>query len=238
VRGSRAVPPDEVLAIANRKRHSTSIEVQQATTLEALRELYHSGVPGLGCLNFASAKNAGGGFLNGSLAQEESLACNSALYPCQLACREYYDANRASENALYTDWMIWSPMVPFIRLDDGTHSEQPYLAHVITAPAPNAGAVAGRIPDAPERVLTTLKRRAARVCQLAAQQGVQTFVLGAWGCGVFRNDPAQVARVFTELLQTGGEYEGVFERVVFAIHDPLDGTPVYQAFKNTLSPNP
>ena len=36
----------------------------------------------VGVLNFASAKNPGGGFLNGSMAQEESLAIASAMYVC------------------------------------------------------------------------------------------------------------------------------------------------------------
>jgi uncharacterized protein (TIGR02452 family) len=58
---------------------TTAFEVVNETTLEGIgRLLAESGEPVL-ALNFASARNPGGGFLNGSQAQEESLARSSAL---------------------------------------------------------------------------------------------------------------------------------------------------------------
>ena len=61
----------------------TRFDVVNATTLAAARRLVDSRPPGdVVCLNFASAKNPGGGFLNGSQAQEESLARASGLYAC------------------------------------------------------------------------------------------------------------------------------------------------------------
>lgn len=52
---------------------------------------------------------------------------------------------------------------------------------------------------------------------MAALHGYRGLVLGAWGCGVFQNDPAQVAEAFRGLL--AGRFAGVFERVVFGVLD-------------------
>jgi uncharacterized protein (TIGR02452 family) len=42
-------------------------------------------------------------------------------------------------------------------------------------------------------------------------------VLGAWGCGVFRNDPEAVAEAFKSHLLSP-RFMGAFDRVVFAIY--------------------
>lgn len=47
-------------------------------------------------------------------------------------------------------------------------------------------------------------------------------MLGAWGCGVFRNDPNEVATPFSEALSTH-EFKGAFDRVVFAVYDRKGG---------------
>jgi uncharacterized protein (TIGR02452 family) len=59
---------------------------------------------------------------------------------------------------------------------------------------------------------------------------VEKLVLGAWGCGVFRNDPRMVARVFSELLSLPGPYDGFFAEVVFAVLDRSPEQPTYKAF--------
>lgn len=70
-------------------KRATRFEVRNETTFHALARLATSGGGHLACLNFASAKNPGGGFLNGSLAQEEVLACASGLYPCLLKANAF-----------------------------------------------------------------------------------------------------------------------------------------------------
>lgn len=60
------------------------------------------------------------------------------------------------------------------------------------------------------------------------------LVLGAWGCGVFRNDPAQVAGAFRTLLGPGGRFAGAFERVAFGILDRTPGATVRAAFERAF----
>jgi uncharacterized protein (TIGR02452 family) len=213
----------------------TRFEVRNETTFQALARLSGSSGQHLACLNFASAKNPGGGFLNGSLAQEEALACASGLYPCLLRAPEYYERNRANRSALYLDLAIYSPLVPFFRNDAGTLLEKPVLASVITAPAPNAGAIADNESANFRHVVPTLKRRAELILAIARAHRVDQLVLGAWGCGVFRNDPRTVAAAFAELLCPPGVYGGTFSTVVFAVLDRSDNKATYQAFAKQFS---
>lgn len=211
----------------------TRLGVRNETTFQALAR-FAASAGHVACLNFASAKNPGGGFLNGSLAQEEALACASGLYPCLLEAPEYYERNRANRSALYLDLVIISPLVPFFRDDTGVLLEKPVLASVITAPAPNAGAVAQNEPANLSKVEPTLRERAGLVLEIAQAHQVDQLVLGAWGCGVFRNDPRVVARIFAELLNASGKFLGVFDEVAFAVFDRSEDEATYKAFAKTF----
>lgn len=220
---------------------ATSISVTAETTNEAVVRLARAGGTHLGALNFASARNPGGGFLGGAQAQEEALARSSALYPCLLTQPEYYERNRAHRSLLYLDLAIYSPSVPLFRMDDGQLLSAPACCSIITAPAPNAGAVHANQPEDVAKILPTLRHRAGLVLAIAAAENIDRLILGAWGCGVFRNDPAQVAAVFAELLLGAGRFSTTFDEVVFAIHDRSAGQPVLGAFQNAFqaaSPRP
>ncbi len=209
----------------------TALSVTAETTCEAIVRLKRSGRGHLCALNFASAKNAGGGFLGGAQAQEEALARSSALYPCLLTQPAYYDRNRANGSALYLDLAIYSPNVPFFRNDAGALLDSPVRSSIITAPAPNAGAVTQNRPDDVPMIEPTLRRRADMVLAVAAAEKVERLILGAWGCGVFRNDPSLVADAFAALLQNG-RFKNVFSEVVFAIFDRSLGEAVLRAFRD------
>jgi uncharacterized protein (TIGR02452 family) len=213
---------------------TTKFRVTAETTVGALRRIAKNSPSHLACLNFASAKNPGGGFMGGAEAQEESLARSSGLYPCLLAAPEYYVSNRACRTTLYLDLAIWSPSVPFFRDDSGSLLEEPVLASVITAPAPNAGAAQQNEPERIDEIEPTLRRRGAFVLSIAAARKVRSLVLGAWGCGVFRNDPKMVASVFGDLLLGAGDFAGVFDEVTFAIYDRSAERTVLGAFETVF----
>ncbi len=196
------------------------IEVTGEKTQEAARRLVlDEGRDDVALLNFASARNPGGGFINGAKAQEEDLARASALYPCLLEAREYYDANREVGHLVYTDHMIWSPKVPFFRIEARDRLEKPFSASVITAPAPNGGALERPWPhELPGNYEDALRKRAGMVLALAEAEQHRTLVLGAWGCGVFRNDPELVADAFGRHLESE-RFSSSFSKVVFAVWD-------------------
>lgn len=212
------------LAVPARAPRTTTLEVTSESTLQTLVRV--AGAGHVACLNFASARNPGGGFLGGAQAQEESLARASGLYPCLLTQMAHYERNRAQKSLLYLDVAIWSPLVPFFRDDDGGWFATPVLASVITCAAPNAGALnRGTTVD---QLRATLERRGRLVLDIARHHRVDTLVLGAWGAGVFRNDPAMVATVFKELL--AGEFAGVFAKVVFAVIGTRETSANHRAF--------
>ena len=213
---------------------ATAVEVVGETTLAAIARLLHGHAGPVAALNFASAKNAGGGFLNGSEAQEESLARSSALYALLLTAEEFYLGHRASRSLLYTDAMILSPACPIFRDDDGFLLSNPHVASFITSAAPNAGAVADNARHELPLLPAVLQRRAECVLALAASEGYRQLVLGAWGCGVFRNDPALVARTFALHLRADGPWAARFDRVVFSIYDSSPGKETLAAFHREL----
>ena len=204
-------------------------EVTNETSLAAARRLGAD----VACLVFASAKNPGGGFLNGAQAQEESIARASALYPCLTAVREFYDFHRRQGDLRYSDRVIYAPGVPVFRSDDGALLDAPYLVSFLTAAAPNLGAIMASQRSAADSVPGVLAARAGRVLAVAAAHGHRKLVLGAWGCGVFRNDPAVVAAAFAGQLDRSQKY---FDHVVFAVLDRQKGAPTHAAFANALTP--
>jgi uncharacterized protein (TIGR02452 family) len=168
-------------------------------------------------LVFASARNPGGGYVNGAKAQEEAICRASALHPCLLRVPEFYAAHRASSDLFYSDRVIHSPAVPVFRTADAALLECWYPVGFLTCPAPNTGVVARREPGRLAEVPALLERRAGRVLEVAVAHGYRQLVLGAWGCGVFGNDPEAVAGAFRRLLTRDGRFAGHFERVVFAV---------------------
>ena len=211
-----------------------NLQVTSETTAQAARRLVEKDkVAHVLALNFASAKNPGGGFLGGAKAQEEDLARVSALYTCQLAQPAYYEANRATASMLYTDHLIYSPGVPFFRSDDLKLLETPFLVSIVTSPAPNAGEAMRRDSGAGPNIHATLESRAGHILAVAADKGYRTLVLGAWGCGVFRNKPTEVAAVFHRWLS--GRFKGAFDLVVFAIYDHTREGSTLDAFQRQFS---
>ncbi|MEU8517841.1 TIGR02452 family protein [Kitasatospora sp. NPDC048722] len=191
-----------------------AVEVTAEGSVQAARRLVEAGAGPVGVLNFASARNPGGGYLRGARAQEEDLCRSALLYTCLLEAPDYYEAHRASTDLRYSHRVIVSPGVPVIRGDRGGLLARPYPVTFLTSPAPNAGQLARRSPGVDVRGV--LAERAVRVLAAAARHEVRTLVLGAWGCGVFGNDPAEVAGAFEGAL---ARYGAAFERVVFAVWD-------------------
>jgi uncharacterized protein (TIGR02452 family) len=195
---------------------TTRVTVTRETTLAAAQRLLNEHPGPVAALNFASATSPGGGFLSGSAAQEESLARASGLYHALQQHPDYYAAHQGFGDRLYSDRMLFSRDVPVFRDAAGHWLDRPWHLDILTAAAPNLR----RLTEAEMQRVTpeaqaALAQRAELVLALFAHHRCTRLVLGAWGCGAFRNDPDHVASVFARLLQ--GPYEHVFDEVVFAV---------------------
>lgn len=209
---------------------TTRMEVTGESSMSAARRLHDEGAGRIAVLNFASARNAGGGYLRGARAQEEDLCRISALYSTLRQAPDYYAAHRDSRDPAYSHRVVYSPEVPVYRDVRYRLLEAPYRVAFLTSPAPNAGVIARDRPAETAAVPELLAARAARVLAVAAHHGRSSLILGAWGCGVFRNDPAHVAAAFRRNLTPGGAFAGTFERIAFAILDKTAGQPNLTAF--------
>ena len=172
-------------------------------------------------LNFASYNNPGGNFINGSKAQEECLCHESYLYNVLKGRIGYYKINHKNKNrSLYTDRALYSPNVRF------TKECKDVFCDVITCAAPNKTAAQKYYNVSDEENSKVLKKRIEFVLKIAQDNGVDNLILGAYGCGVFGQDPLEVAKIFKEFLS--GKYK-CFNKVIFAIPNKLEMN--YRCFK-------
>ena len=222
-------PPESVLTSdSSEKKYNTVISVVEATTLMAIKSLCDKGLQTV-ALNFASAKNPGGGFRNGARAQEESLARSSGLYK-SIVNNEMYWYHRSRKNHAYSDYAIYSSDVPVFKKDDGSLWEEVHKCSFITCPAVNRGAMKKRNE---EEIQQTMLKRVRKVVTLAAMHGNEACVFGAWGCGVFRNEPKVIAQLFSQVIRE--EFPQTFREIVFAIVDNCKGyfiKPFVDTFEN------
>ncbi|MET9802552.1 TIGR02452 family protein [Streptomyces sp. NPDC006368] len=233
--GTRMFGP-EPLPVTPDTDRTTRIEVTGESSLEAARRLTGAAPDRpVAVLNFASARNPGGGYLNGAQAQEEAVCRASALYATLLRAPEFYDHHRTERSPFYTDRVIHSPGVPVFRDDRGRLLDSPYTVGFLTSPAPNAGVIRSRMPEEAHRIPAALTSRAERVLETAVAGGYRRLVLGAWGCGVFRNDPARVAGAFRSLLTGRGRFAGHFDEIVFAVLDRTAGATTLGAFRDAFA---
>jgi uncharacterized protein (TIGR02452 family) len=217
-----------------KKFTTTEFEVFNETTLQGAEALSKEEANlKIGVLNFASAKNPGGGFRRGAHAQEESLARSSGLYLSLLQAPDYYNSHRKQKSCLYSDRMIYSPMCPVFRQDNGNLLDQPYIVDFLTSPAPNTGVVKKKEPEKLAKIEAILTERISKILALFAYYGCDCLVLGAWGCGVFQNDPNIVARIFYNHL-TSERMRGKFKKIRFSVVNKSKNTNICSIFEEVF----
>lgn len=177
---------------------------------------FYNRVGQLCILNFASSKNPGGGFERGVMAQEEALCYASNLHDCLKKHMSFYEYNREHLNkSQYSDGIIYTKDVLFFR--NRFNNINPHFADVITCAAPNWGA-SRRLGVTLKENNETISRRIEQVLKVAIANENKVIVLGAFGCGVFKNDPNYVAKEMFRLLVIEG-YDKYFEEIIFAMNE-------------------
>lgn len=195
-------------------------------------------------LNFASSTNPGGGVTHGSSAQEECLCRCSTLYPClniDMMWNKFYKPHRKAKDPLYNDDCLYTPGVIVFKSDisfpERMEEKDWYQVDVITCAAPNLrnmprnlrNPFAGKDPaDIEDDGLYGLHlRRLERVFRVAAANGAEVLVLGAFGCGAFCNPPAVIARAFKAVQE---KYASYFETIEYAVFCGGHETQNHDAF--------
>ncbi len=177
---------------------------------DIIHTCYNSLDSKVGILNFASSYNPGGGFIKGALAQEEALCYASTLYVQLEACHTLYKLNRESDLDTYTDNMGVSE-TQFIKNGNNMWLPNPYTVKVITSAAVNNRKV--KDPNS-QRVKSIMKVRMHKIIELAIYENIDILILGAFGCGVFKNDPKFIAETWRDELSL---YGGYFKQVIFSV---------------------
>lgn len=198
--------------------------------------------------NFASATNPGGGVLHGSHAQEECLCRCTTLYPVlktDKLWKGFYSFHRESRDLHYTDACIYSPDIIIIKSDTDIPERLPERERrkvdIITCAAPNLRRIphnrmnpgsgeAIRMSDV--ELLELHKKRAEHMLTIAAANGAEILVLGAFGCGAFSNNPQIVARAYKEVIAAFDKYR--FTHIEFAVFCTKRDSGNYDTFKRVL----
>ena len=185
-------------------------------------------------LNFASATNPGGYVRGGSSAQEESLCRCSTLYTVinvRYLYTKYYEPNKEKDDPLYSDALVYTPNIKVIKNDEDYSTrldKKDYFdVDVITCAAPNL-----RDIEISDKELYDLHlSRAKHILNIAAYHDADIIILGAFGCGAFKNNPNVVASAYKEVLK---EYRKYFDIVDFAVYHREYEIDNYLAFKSIL----
>lgn len=199
-------------------------------------------------LNFASATNPGGGVVHGSSAQEEAICRCSTLYPClntKEMWNKFYGPHREADNPLYNGDCIFTPAVKVFKGDTNYPELLPENAwwdvDVITCAAPNlrnvpsnrmnpnAGSKKADISYEGLKILHT--GRIQRIFEVAIANKAEVLILGAFGCGAFRNPPELVAEVFAEFTE---KYRDCFDVIEYAVYHTEREMANYMIFKEAM----
>lgn len=194
-----------------------NIVLIENTTFNAAKEYVNLGQK-VAVLNFASAVNPGGGVSNGAMAQEECLCRSSNLLPClkqNHLMKNYYMPHRIANDPMYSDKVIYTKNITVFKTDDAVPKLMPskewFNVDVITCAAPNLR----NIDNLDDKLFNVLCRRIDLVLNSALQYGTDTIILGAWGCGAFKNPPQLVSKAFKQVIDDNYKY--AFKNIVFAI---------------------
>lgn len=209
---------------------TAEVEIREGDCLVVARDLLEKGDAQEVCvLNMANRQTPGGGVYRGAGAQEEHLFRSSdyfrSLYQyAQNFNPEDYGVTQAAESYPLDKNFggVFSRGVTVFRGPEAKGYAllaQPWRCNFVAVPAipypdtfkDNNGAerLTPQMADGTRNKIRTILR-------IARENGQRVLVLGAFGCGAFRNPPHHVAELFKEIIYSA-EFAGAFDRIIFAI---------------------
>lgn len=222
---------------AKHRSENASIDVYSGTTFDIAKRYCTLGK--VAVLNFANPENPGGGVQLGAMAQEECLCRSSNLYVCisdHNVFDKYYGYHRSIQSHFYTDRLIYTKDVTVFKDDSLVPQMLPenewFDVDVITCAAPY---LAKRKHTNRAALLLLLKSRVKNIIEAARDNKVDYLILGAFGCGAFKNPPLVVAEAFRQIIDEQ-KYRKDFKHIVFAIKPTGEDCPNLTAFNNVFYP--
>lgn len=231
----------------NRYENAAKVVISKKRSYEAAKEYKDMRVA---VHNFASASNPGGGVVRGSGAQEECLCRCSTLY-FDLDVKEmwdgFYNPHRAAADPIHNDDLIYTPDVIVFKTDTSNPKLMPenewYKVDVVTCAAPNLKANPTNIfnpGDGNKQVivkdnelLAIHEKRLRRILDVAANNGAEVIILGAFGCGAFKNKPEVVALAAKNVIK---DYLHAFKVIEYAVYCRPNDDRNYKVFERVLKP--
>lgn len=225
-------------------KYETEIKVIDSDCLYAAKALVDKGLNPC-VLNMASFHKPGGGVTEGSSAQEENLFRRTnlfkSLYQFHSIGENYGIKQREERYPLdYNFGAIYTPHVTVFKgSDDVDYAplDETFEVGVVSVaaikrPTVQNGKLAPWVVDA-------TKSKIRQMLDVALENGHDSMILSAFGCGAYKTPPTEMARLFKEVL-SGDKYKNVFKVIHFAIinlastngeHNPQGNfKPFYDAF--------
>lgn len=228
---SNRVYKEDFISRAKHRSENAAIEVYSGSTFDVARRCCSLGK--VAVLNFANPENPGGGVQLGAMAQEECLCRSSNLYGCisnPNVFDEYYGYHRGIRSHFYTDRLIYTKNVTVFKDDSLVPLMLPenewFEVDVITCAAPY---LAKRKHTNGVALFELFKSRIKNIFEAARDNNVDYLILGAFGCGAFKNPPLIVAEAFRRTIEEQNYFKD-FKQIIFAIKPTSEYCPNLSTF--------
>lgn len=227
-------------------KYDTEIKVIDKDCIYAAKDLIDKGLNPC-VLNMASFHTPGGGVISGSSAQEENIFRRTNIFKSLYQFHnigDNYDVKQREERYPldYNFGGIYTPHVTVFKGSDDvnyTPLEEPFeIAVVSVAAVKNPKLENGKLVP---WVVDTLKSKIRQILDIALENGHDSLILSAFGCGAYKTPPTEMARIFKEVLSSE-KYKNAFKVIHFAIinlkstngmHNPNGNfKPFYDTFKS------
>jgi uncharacterized protein (TIGR02452 family) len=197
----------------------TIIEVNNEDVLLAAQRLHDEGEANIAVMNFASEFKPGGGAINGAMAQEEELFRRS----------NYFVSLKKYLYPIEPKHVIHTPNVTIIKDECYNDIKNPFTVSMIAAAAVRKPYLEKNGNYNSYEDFTTMRSTIEHVFISAINNKDNTLILGAFGCGVFRNPPHIVAHIFNQCIE---KYRKFFKKIIFAVYSTRDNN--YQIFNEII----
>ena len=159
---------------------------------------------------------------------------------------KFYKPHRKAANPLYNNDCIYTPNVCVFKSDinfpELLSRDRWWRVNILTCAAPNlrerpsnpmnphAGYKQAKVT--PIELESLLTARIRRIFEVAVANENEVLILGAFGCGAFRNPPEIVAKVFYNVMQ---DFLGYFDTIEYAVYHTECEVANYEAFQKILN---